>query len=471
MKTEFQPHINLSSYTGRPVAILGLGKSGLSAAHVLKHHGADVRAWDDDPKKRTTAKKNGISLVNLTTSDMTDIPELVLSPGIPQTFPSPHPIVTKARKAGCKIICDIELLARAETKAAYVGITGTNGKSTTTALIGHILKNIGKRSAIGGNIGEPALTLTAMGPNGVYALELSSYQLELISSKIFNVSILLNITPDHLDRHGDMNGYIAAKKKIFVKQKPKGLAIVSIDDDACREIYNNLLETTKTVIPISVKEHVTGGIYVEKGWLVDNRSRTNKRILDLRKVITLPGYHNAQNAAAAYAATSIFVDIKNPNSHKLIADAISTFPGLAHRQELIRTVRKCRFVNDSKATNAEATAQALASNKNIFWIAGGREKAGGISSLASLFPRIKHAFLIGEAAESFSKTLEGNIPYTISFNLENAVSEAAELSKLETEPCVVLLSPACSSFDQFSSFESRGEAFRKVVLNLVETKL
>ena len=469
MKADLQPYINLSSYTGRPVAILGLGKSGLSAAHALKDHGADVHAWDDDPEKRTLAQENGISLVNLSTSDMTNIPELILSPGIPQTFPSPHPIVTKAKKAGCKIICDIELLARADPKAAYIGITGTNGKSTTTALIGHIFKNIGKRSTIGGNIGEPALTLTAMGPTGVYALEVSSYQLELISSNIFNVAILLNITPDHLDRHGGMSGYIAAKKSIFVKQKPRGLAIVNIDDKDCREIYNNLLATKKIVIPISVKEPVTGGIYLEKGWLVDNRSGNKKYILDLRKVKTLSGQHNAQNAAAAYAATSVFVDIKSPNPQKIIADAMSTFPGLVHRQELIRTIKKCRFVHDSKATNAEATAQALATNKNIIWIAGGREKTGGISSLISFFPHVKHAFLIGEAAENFSKILKGKIPYSISHNLENAVLEAAALGNLETQPCVVLLSPACSSFDQFSSFESRGEVFRKVVLGLVES--
>jgi UDP-N-acetylmuramoylalanine--D-glutamate ligase len=464
------PHsrLDLSAFAGTPIAVLGLGKSGLSAARALQQGGADVRAWDDDPARREVAQDGGVALVDPGSADLTDVPTLLLSPGIPHTYPAPHPAVKRALEAGCEIICDIELLARADRDALYVGITGTNGKSTTTALIGHILNQLGKRAVIGGNIGEPALTLAPMGAGGIYVLELSSYQLELLTSAAFDVAIWLNISPDHLDRHGGMDGYIAAKRRIFARQPSSSVAIVGVDDEASQAVYDDLVAQGKTAIAISVERRIEGGVYIADGWLTDERSGTARRIMDLSQVETLPGPHNAQNAAVAYAAVSVIIAGNSAAFDAQLADAIATFPGLAHRQELVATVGGCPFINDSKATNADATARALACNDNIIWIAGGRAKAGGIETLAPFFPRIRHAFLIGEAAGNFAATLEGQVPTTLSGALSTAVAEAAKLAKSDAAPCVVLLSPACASFDQFPDFEARGDAFRAAVLNLSE---
>ncbi|MFT5180445.1 MAG: UDP-N-acetylmuramoylalanine--D-glutamate ligase [Alphaproteobacteria bacterium] len=468
MNTTPQSRIDLSAFTGTPIAVLGLGKSGLSAARALQACGADVRAWDDDPARRETAQGDGMSVVDLTTADMTDVPTLLLSPGIPHTYPAPHPVVTRALAAGCEVVCDIEILARAEREAVYIGITGTNGKSTTTALIGHVLNQLGRRAVIGGNIGEPALSLASMGAGGIYVLELSSYQLELLSSAAFDVAILLNISPDHLDRHGGMAGYIAAKRRIFAKQPAASVAIIGVDDEASQAIYDDLAAAGQTVVAISVERTIAGGVYVADGWLIDDRGGDARRIMDLSQVDTLPGPHNAQNAAVAYTAMSVIVAGDSAAYDSALADAIATFPGLAHRQELVAVVGGNRFINDSKATNADATARALACNDNIVWIAGGRAKAGGIETLAPFFSRLRHVFLIGEAADEFAKTLEGQVPYTLSGTLADAVAGAAELARSGPQPSVVLLSPACASFDQFPDFEARGEAFRSAVMDLSE---
>lgn len=468
MNTAPHSRLDLSAFAGTPIAVLGLGKSGLSAARALHQSGADVRAWDDDPARREVAQDGGMALVDPGSADMTGVPTMLLSPGIPHTFPTPHPAVKRALEAGCEIICDIELLARADRDALYVGITGTNGKSTTTALIGHILNQLGKRAVIGGNIGEPALTLAPMGAGGIYVLELSSYQLELLTSAAFDVAIWLNISPDHLDRHGGMDGYIAAKRRIFARQPSSSIAIVGVDDEASQAVYDDLVAQGKTAIAISVERRVEGGIYVADGWLTDERGGDARRIMDLSQVETLPGPHNAQNAAVAYAAVSVILAGNSAAFDGQLASAIATFPGLAHRQELVATIGGCPFINDSKATNAEATARALACNDNIIWIAGGRAKAGGIETLAPFFPRIRHAFLIGEAANDFATTLEGQVPTTISGDLATAIAEAAKLAKSDSAPCVVLLSPACASFDQFPDFEARGDAFRAAVLTLSE---
>jgi len=461
-----QTRIDLSAFSGVTIAVLGLGKSGLSAARALHDCGADVRAWDDDPARREAARDDGMPLVDLATADLQDVPTLLLSPGIPHTHPAPHPAVERARAAGCEIVCDIELLARAERDAVYIGITGTNGKSTTTALIGHVLSQIGKKAVIGGNIGAPALSLAPMGDGGIYVLELSSYQLELLPSATFDVAILLNISPDHLDRHGGMDGYIAAKRRIFAGLTPERVAIVGIDDEPSRAVYDDLSAREQPVVAISVEHPVAGGVYVADGWLIDDRDGNAKRIMDLGEVETLPGPHNAQNAAVAYTAVSVIVAGDASLDDSALAAAIATFPGLAHRQELVAIVEGCRFINDSKATNADATARALACNDDIIWIAGGRAKAGGIAALAPFFSRIRHAFLIGEAAGDFAKTLDGQVPYTLSGDLAAAVIGAAELARSGPQPSVVLLSPACASFDQFPDFEARGEAFRAAVMNL-----
>jgi UDP-N-acetylmuramoylalanine--D-glutamate ligase len=307
-----------------------------------------------------------------------------------------------------------------------------------------------------------------MGAGGIYVLELSSYQLELLTSTALDVAILLNISPDHLDRHGGMAGYIAAKRRIFARQGAASVAIVGVDDEDSQAVYDDLVAQGQRAIAVSVERPIAGGVYVADGWLIDDRGGTARPILDLRDVETLPGPHNAQNAAVAYAAVSVIVAGDNPNFDTAIAAAIKTFPGLAHRQELIAVVDGCRFINDSKATNADATARALACNDDIIWIAGGLAKAGGIEALEPFFSRIRHAFLIGEAAEDFAKTLEGQVPYTLSGDLVSAVAGAAELAQAEANPSVVLLSPACASFDQFPDFEARGDAFRTAVMGLAE---
>jgi UDP-N-acetylmuramoylalanine--D-glutamate ligase len=461
-----QARLDLSAFAGTSIAVLGLGKSGLSAARALHDCGADVRAWDDDPARRAAAQDDGTAVVDLAEADLEGVPTLLLSPGIPHTYPQPHPVVTRARAAGCEIVCDIELLARTERDAVYIGVTGTNGKSTTTALIGHILLKLGKRAVIGGNIGAPALSLAPMGDGGIYVLELSSYQLEMLPSATFDVAILLNISPDHLDRHGGMAGYIAAKRRIFDRQTARHTAIVGVDDEDSRALYDDLAAHDQCAVAVSVERPIAGGIYVADGWLIDDRSGDARRIIDLRTVETLPGPHNAQNAAVAYTAVSVITADDRSIDGASIAAAIATFPGLAHRQELVAIIDGCRFINDSKATNADATARALACNDRIIWIAGGRAKAGGIEPLAPFFSRISHAFLIGEAAEDFAKTLEGQVSYTLSGDLAGAVAGAAELARSNPRPAVVLLSPACASFDQFPDFEARGEAFRAAVMSL-----
>ncbi|HEX6440736.1 MAG TPA: UDP-N-acetylmuramoyl-L-alanine--D-glutamate ligase [Stellaceae bacterium] len=454
--------IVIDAYRGRPVAILGLAKSGLAAARSLIAGGAEVLAWDDNPKLRDSLAGE-IPLGDLTKAQWSKIAALVLSPGIPHSFPQPHPAVLRAREAGVEILGDLELLGRAQPEARYIGITGTNGKSTTTALIGHILTEAGIRAEIGGNLGTPALSFSPLGRDGTYVIEGSSFQLELIPTLAFDIAVLLNITPDHLDRHGSMEGYIAAKKRIFADQKPQGIAIVGVDDPICREIYSELRdEHPACVVPISVKEAVPGGVYADSGWLIDAMGSEPVRVLDLTAAERLPGTHNWQNAAAAYAAAR-----GAGISPAAATAAIRSFPGLAHRQELVATIESVHYINDSKATNADATEKALACYSDIYWILGGLPKAGGITPLTPYFDRVRHAFLIGRATEEFAATLEGSVPYTSCGDLQTAVAAASEMARRDAlASAVVLLSPACASYDQFANFEQRGDTFRDLVAEL-----
>jgi UDP-N-acetylmuramoylalanine--D-glutamate ligase len=385
---------------------------------------------------------------------------LVLSPGIPHTHPAPHPVVARARAAGAEIIGDIELLARTQREAAYIGITGTNGKSTTTALLGHIMSANGRDVAVGGNLGTPALSLEEIGAGGSYVLEMSSYQLELTRSITWDVAVLLNITPDHLDRHGGMEGYIASKKSIFHRQTKPRAAVIGIDDEICRGLHAGLArKAEQVVIPISAERRAEGGVYAADGWLVDELDGEAARVVELAALPRLPGAHNAQNAAAAYAAAR---HVGVPAQAAVAA--LVSFPGLAHRQELVATIDGVRYVNDSKATNAEATARALVCYDDIYWIAGGLPKEGGIASLEPHFPRIRRAFLIGKAADEFARTLEGKVAFSRAGDLATATREASALAAAEHRVgAVVLLSPACASFDQFANFEERGAAFRRLV--------
>jgi UDP-N-acetylmuramoylalanine--D-glutamate ligase len=452
--------INLASYKGIPVGVLGLGKSGLVAAQALTHGGAAVMAWDDNEAKREAAAASGVSIVDLRSADLGAMPSLVLSPGIPHTHPKPHPVVARAREAGAEIIGDIELLARTQRDAFYIGITGTNGKSTTTALIGHILARAGRKVAIGGNLGTPALSLDPLGSDGLYVLEMSSYQLELTVSVGFDVALLLNVTPDHLERHGGMAGYIAAKKLIFRNQTASCAAIVGVDDAISAAIRDELAAAgAQSVVPVSAERAVSGGVYAAGGWLVDDMERAAVPVVEMAGLARLPGTHNWQNAAAAYAATR-HVGV----AREAVTQSLHSFPGLAHRQELIATIDGVRYVNDSKATNADAAAKALACYETIYWIAGGLAKEGGIVSLSPYHDRIRHAFLIGEAAPAFADTLGSQVHHSCSGELATAVMAAHELARREGRPdAVVLLSPAAASFDQFANFEARGDAFRRLV--------
>ena len=452
--------IEITSFAGHRIAVMGLGKSGMSTAKALLLSGAEVWAWDDSAERRAEAEASGIPIVDLMTKSLRGLRTIVWSPGIPHTHPRPHPIAEKARAAGLEIVCDVEVLGRSQRTATYIGITGTNGKSTTTALIGHILRRARRNVQVGGNLGTPVLDLAPLDQNGFYVLEMSSYQLELTLSLKFDVAVLTNITPDHLGRHGGMDGYVAAKKRIFDRQTAQQSAVVGVDDAHSRSIFELLSKARdRNVVSISAERRLPGGVYVREGRLIDDTDGAAAEIADLTPIATLPGRHNWQNAAAAYAATK---RVGVPS--RVIASGLGSFPGLAHRQELIAVIDGVRFVNDSKATNADATEKALICYERIHWIAGGRAKEGGIESLTPHFRRVAHAYLIGEAAESFARTLEGKVPYTLCGTLDHAVAAASNTVSREGDGrAVVLLSPACASWDQFANFEARGEAFRKLV--------
>jgi UDP-N-acetylmuramoylalanine--D-glutamate ligase len=458
--------VDLGFFGGLTVAVLGLGKSGLSAARALKAGGAEVWAWDDNDDSRARAAAEGLPIVDLTSCDWTQPVSLILSPGIPHSFPAPHPVTELARDNNCEIISDIELLARAQRGVRFVGITGTNGKSTTTALIAHILGQAGRKVAVGGNLGIPALELEPLTQDGIYVLEMSSYQLEITRSITFDVAVLLNISPDHLDRHGGFDGYVAAKKLVFHRQSLSCTAVIGIDDATSRGICEALAAVQEQrVIPVSGRKTARGGVYVCDGALIDDSDGKAQEILDLRDLPHLPGEHNAQNAAAAYAVARA---LGVPGDR--IAQGLRSFGGLPHRQELVDEIEAVRYVNDSKATNADATARALACYDTVYWIAGGRAKEGGLEGLEVFYPRIAEVFLIGEAEAAFASVLEGRFPVNRCGTLAKAVSAAAKAASFArrdhgSNP-VVLLSPACASFDQFPDFEARGDAFKAAVAKL-----
>ncbi|MCZ6604206.1 MAG: UDP-N-acetylmuramoyl-L-alanine--D-glutamate ligase [Alphaproteobacteria bacterium] len=457
--------LDLKPIDDRPVALMGYGRSGAASAAALARAGVPLQVWDDDPARRDVALGAGLAVTDLGQADLERFGYLLLSPGIPAHGPHAHAVPARAAKAGLEIVCDIELLFRARPDAIYVGVTGTNGKSTTTALIGHILAETGRAFAIGGNIGTPALDLPALGSNAVYVLELSSFQLELMPTATFHVAVLLNLSPDHLDHHGDMDAYADAKARIFVGQDAHDTAIVGIDTEGSRAIYCDLARGGRqSVLPISGcgSSQAAGGVYVEDGWLIDARAGLDKRIAELAGLSNLPGPHNGENAAAAYAvATALDLSLER------VAECFASFPGLAHRLERVDLIGGVLFVNDSKATNADAALRALACYDDIYWIAGGRAKDGdsGLARLADFGPRIRHAYLIGEARGRLQQSLGAGVPTSMCDSLDEAVTRAASDADGRAG-AVVLLSPACASFDQFADFEARGEAFRQAVARL-----
>ena len=463
--------IDVFSFAHYPVSVFGLGRSGLSAAKALKNSKAEVEAWDDDEGVRSNANEAGVDLIDLYKRDWKDHTTLVLSPGVPLYYPKPHKIVQLAKSKNVEVIGEIELLARTQREAAYIGITGTNGKSTTTSLIGHIMQVAGREVEIGGNIGVPSLELEPLGSEGAYVLEMSSYQLDLTKSITFDLAVLLNISADHLDRHGGMDGYIKSKKSIFHRQTKPKTAVVGVDDKISRGIFEELIAADEqVVIGISGYDRVRGGIYVVKGVLVDDTEGLESPVMDLNGNPCLAGQHNSQNAAAAFAVAKT-VGIQ---SHVAVA-CINSYPGLVHRQEPVSIVDGVGYINDSKATNGEAASKALSSYDSIYWILGGRPKEGGLKATERYLSNVRHAFLIGEASMEFSKFLGGRVPITFSGDLKKAVATASRMAKKAAkkgvESPLVLLSPAAASFDQFDNFETRGDAFRDLVEALPGSKI
>lgn len=461
--------IPVRGFEGKTVAVFGLGRTGLTAARALIAGGAKVALWDEKVASREAAAAEGFPLVDLQAADWRQFDALMLSPGVPLTHPKPHWTVQKAKAAGVEVLGDIELFARtvaaapAHKRPKIIAITGTNGKSTTTALIGHLCASAGRDTRVGGNIGQGVLGLEDMHGGAVYVLELSSYQLDLTSSLHPDAVVLLNISPDHLDRHGGMDGYIAAKRRIFLNQGKGDTAIIGVDDPWCQQICTEITAANRrTIWPISAGKAMGRGVYALQGVLYDATGERVVEVADLLRARSLPGRHNWQNAAAAYAAArAIGIPVQEA------VDGLMTFPGLAHRMETVGKIGKVRFVNDSKATNADAARQAMSSYPKFYWIAGGVAKAGGIDDLKDLFPRVAKAYLIGEAAEPFSWTLAGKAEVAMSGTLERAVQQAYADAEASGEEAIVLLSPACASFDQFTDFEARGEAFRAAVNGLV----
>lgn len=448
--------IPVTTLKDRKVALFGLGGSGFATARALISGGADVTAWDDNPDSVTKAAAEGIRTEDLHNIDWSQQALFVLSPGVPLTHPKPHWTVDLARAAGVDIVGDVELFVRERRAHApdcpFIAITGTNGKSTTTALIAHILKSSGYDTQLGGNIGTAVLTLDPPKAERYYVVECSSYQIDLAPTLDPSAGILLNLTPDHLDRHGTMQHYADIKERLVAGSD---VAIVGVDDSLSALIADRVERAGVKVVRISRRNVLADGIYAEGTKLIRAAGGAMLPFADLDGIQTLRGSHNAQNAAASVAAC-LAVGISADD----IRTGLASFPGLKHRMQPVGQRGRVVFVNDSKATNADAAAPALSSYDRIYWIAGGLPKAGGITTLAPYFPRIAKAYLIGEAAAEFAATLGEAVPYEISGTLERAVAHAAaDAERDESAASAVMLSPACASFDQYKNFEVRGEAF------------
>jgi len=444
--------IKAPSYTGKHIAVFGLARTGLAAVRALSESGADVLAWDDDQARCAMV---GALAHNLYEADFSDIDGLLVAPGVPLTHPEPHALVKKAMAAGVPIFGDTDVFEAARDGLPshdLIAITGTNGKSTTSALIDHMVQCCGKPSSLGGNIGTGILSLAPLEQGGVYVFELSSYQLDLTHALKPSIAILMNISPDHLDRHGGMDGYTAAKAHLFDLLADDGVAIISVDDPHSRRIAD---KTHQRKILMSVEQRLDDGVSLQGDTLLFCVGGAVMGQLSLARCATLKGNHNAQNAAAAWVAGHIL-----GFDNTAIQQAFETFPGLVHRQELIGCQAGVTFINDSKATNVEAAARALASYQSVHWIAGGRGKNEPLDILKPWLGRVKKAWLIGEDADRMAKSLGQDVDAVNVATLEAALAGAC----VEAEAGdTILLSPACASFDQYESFEDRGDSFRRAV--------
>jgi UDP-N-acetylmuramoylalanine--D-glutamate ligase len=462
--------IPVTSFAGKTVAVFGLGGSGLASCHALKAGGAEVVAGDDGADRLAEAEKAGFRTADLRKISWTNFAALVLAPGVPLTHPAPHWSVRMAREAGIEVIGDIELFCRERRRhtpdTPFVAITGTNGKSTTTALIAHLMRFAGYDTQMGGNIGTAILSLEPPRRGRVHVIEMSSYQIDLTPSLDPSVGILLNVSEDHIDRHGTLDNYAAVKERLVAGVQAQGTAIVGVDDMFSRNAADRLARNGKRVVRVSVKNPLADGVYVERETIVRADGGARSEIARIGGIGSLRGLHNAQNAACASAcavALGVGLDV--------LQKGLRSFPGLAHRMEQVGRKGNVLFVNDSKGTNADASAHALSSFADIFWIAGGKPKQGGITSLTEFFPRIRKAYLIGEAAKEFSETLGDRVPHEMSETLDVAVASAArDAEASDLADAIVLLSPACASYDQFRNFEIRGAKFRDLVQALPGVK-
>jgi len=452
--------IAVDLFDDRAVALFGLGGSGLATAEALTAGGAHLRVWDDAEAARAEAAKRDLEVVPLGEITWREVEALVLAPGVPLTHPAPHWTVNLARAAHVPVIGDIELFARQRRAscpaAPFVAVTGTNGKSTTTALIDHLLRSAGRDSQMGGNIGRAVLSLEPFEPSRTYVVECSSFQIDLAPSVDPTVGILTNLSEDHLDRHGTMANYAAIKERLV---EAAATAVIGVDDPMSADIADLIAGEGHVVIRISASRTLADGVYAEGSRIVEAKAGVTTIVADLAGIGSLRGRHNAQNACAAVAAVRAL-----GLSEAEIAAGLSTFPGLAHRMEQVGRKGRVLFVNDSKATNADSTAQALASFDRIYWIAGGKPKSGGITSLDGFFDRIAKAYLIGAASDEFAATLDGRVPSERAGTIERALAlAAADAGRDGAAEPVVLLSPACASYDQFKNFEVRGDHFRALV--------
>ena len=452
--------IPVTGFKGKRVAVFGLGGSGIATARALQAGGAEVIGFDDNPKGLEKAREAGIAIEDLHEADWCKLAALVLAPGVPLTHPKPHWTVDLARQYGVEIVGDVELFCRERRRvcpsAPLIAITGTNGKSTTTALIAHMLRAAGRDAQMGGNIGTAILSLDPIAPGRHYVIECSSYQIDLAPSLDPSIGIHLNLSPDHLDRHGTFANYAAIKERLVAGSD---LAIVGVDDAPSADIADRVERAGTAVERISSRYPVDHGIDADGTRLVLRTNRASRVVADLAGIDSLRGSHNLQNAAAAVCAL-LALDIGDAAIRK----GLESFPGLAHRMQQVGRRGRVVFVNDSKATNADATAYALASFPRVYWIAGGRAKSDGIAPLKSLFSRIAKAYLIGEAAPAFAETLAGQVEAVEAGDLATAVTMAAADAAEDPAPePAVLLSPACASFDQFANFELRGDAFTAAV--------
>ena len=450
---------------GKSYLVFGLGRSGLSLCKALARAGVDCIASDDDPAHFAALPKTvkGVAVDRIDWSKHYDA--LILSPGIPHHLPHPHPVAEQANALGIPILCDVDLLCRISEKPRRIVITGTNGKSTTTALIGHILQGHFDYVEIGGNIGKPVFDFKKKAD--VQVIEASSYQLERSPHLVCDVAVWLNISPDHLDRHGDMDGYIAAKHKVFNQSCGSAMAVIGIDDGDSRTVAEQIEKDEQWhCLPVSGKTLPKKGYGVKDGRLCFIKDDEVSDCLDLRSLSRLRGDHNHQNLAAAWAACSA---LGVPNT--VIADQVATFQGLPHRQFLSCTINGVAYINDSKATNAQAAYWALKAYDSIHWIAGGVAKDGGLEGLESVMGHVRKAYLIGEAAAEFAKWLDNHgVECERCETLDRAVAMAHDNAQedrgLPGKSPVVLLSPACASFDQYPDFEKRGEAFEALIAKL-----